>query len=245
MPVVLSLHGYGQDAAQQDSYTGLPAAAQASGVLLVTPEGAGHRWNFVRRPQVGPDDVLFLSELLRDVMSRQCGDPRRLVITGVSDGADMAATFGCGLGLRAAWVISVAASVSPDPCLTPPAQVLVIHGRGDPVVPYGGGGGDRAAPFQQTEAQPVDDRMAWWAARLGCGRATQQPARVDVTRTAWVCARGRDLQLLTVANGGHTWPGAQPRPELGDTTTSLDATTLVIAAAQDPPLAVDRYLRAS
>lgn len=48
MPVVLSLHGYGQDAAQQDSYTGLPAAAQASGVLLVTPEGAGHRWNFVR-----------------------------------------------------------------------------------------------------------------------------------------------------------------------------------------------------
>lgn len=243
LPVVVSLHGYGQSAAQQDSYTSLPSTAASSGVLVVTPEGSSHRWNFVRRPRVGPDDVAFLWAVILQVMDHQCGDPGRLVLTGISDGADMANTLACAIGGAVSWVVSVAASVSPEPCTNPPVRMIEIHGRADPIVPFTGGGGDRTAPFEGTEAQPAAERMSRWARLLNCTTSRELPARADVSRTTWSCPEGRRLELLAVAGGGHTWPGAQPWPAMGATTTSLDATRLVLAAAAGPPSAVDDYLR--
>lgn len=243
MPVVVSLHGYGQSAAQLDSYTGLASSSASAGVLVVTPEGSSRRWNFVRRPQVGPDDVAFLWAVILQVMDHQCGDPGRLVLTGMSDGADMANTLACAIGGAVSWVITVAPSVSPQPCGNPPRRLVEIHGVADAVVPFAGGGADRPAPFEGAQAQPVAGRMDDWAALLGCGAARDLPVRADITRTTWSCPDGRRLELLAVAGGGHTWPGARPWPAMGATTTTLDATRLVLTAAAGPPAGVDDYLR--
>jgi polyhydroxybutyrate depolymerase len=52
-----------------------------------------------------------------------------------------------------------------------------------------------------------------------------------VTVTKASCPAGRDVQLVTVNGGGHTWPsavGPPPAAGLGPTTTAVTADVLVL-----------------
>lgn len=233
-PLVIDLHGYGQSAAQQEDYAGLAAPARAAGVVVATPRGVQARWNFPRRPAVGPDDVAFLRDLINDVATATCLDRGRVVLAGFSDGADMANTAGCAFGRGVAAVFAVAPSVTVADCPVGPATLIEVHGTADPIVPYGGGGGDRPAPFEGTEALSVDVRLGSWARQRRCGRTTARPVSPHVRGTRWRCPDGRILALYAVNGGGHTWPGAAPWPSLGPTTTERSATAAVIALALDP-----------
>jgi polyhydroxybutyrate depolymerase len=42
------------------------------------------------------------------------------------------------------------------------------------------------------------------------------------------CRRGSDVQLYSVTDGGHTWPGAIDVPRLGPVTTEIDAADLIL-----------------
>lgn len=234
-PLVVALHGYGGSAAQFAAYTGLPTAGLAAHVIVVTPDGVGGRWNFVRRPAVGPDDVDFLTTLLAAVRRLACYDTGHVVVAGYSDGADMADTFGCARPGLVAAVYGVAPSIAPVSCPRPPATVVEVHGTADPIVPFNGGGGDRPFPFQGTEAQQVSGRMQIWAARDGCtGGPLQRAVAGGVYAEQWACPAGRQLGLLVVQGGGHTWPGAAPVPALGATTEAISANAEVIALADHP-----------
>ncbi|HMA47559.1 MAG TPA: PHB depolymerase family esterase [Frankiaceae bacterium] len=198
----------------------------------------------MRRAAVGPDDVAFVSDLLDAVSTRLCVDPRRVFATGISDGADMANTVACALPDRVAAVAPVAPSVLPDRvaavapvapsvlpegCATPAPSLLEIHGTADRIVPYLGGGPDRPPPFQGTRAQPAEQRLARWAALVGCrGRPTWTGVTGSVRFLRWGCGPGRDVGLLAVAAGGHTWPGAAPDPTLGPTTGEISANRVIL-----------------
>ncbi|MHB2023723.1 MAG: CE1 family esterase, partial [Mycobacteriales bacterium] len=223
LPLVLSFHGYDQSDFQQNAYTGLAAVAQSQGVYVVTPEGYDGRWNFPRRPYVGPSDVAFVATLLAALPGQICYDAHRVVATGWSDGADMANTLGCALPGRIAAVFGVAPSVFPQPCQQMPPTVVEVHGTADPIVPFDGGGGDRPYPFQGLTAQPVASRMASWAALGGCSGEVTHPVAAGVSAEVWTCPPPRHLALYVIAGGGHTWPGAAPWPALGATTTAVSA----------------------
>jgi polyhydroxybutyrate depolymerase len=233
VPVVVSFHGYGQSAAQQDTMTGLPAATRAAGVVLLTPEGVAARWNFPRRAAIGPDDVAFTRALLATVPAAVCRPAGTVLVTGISDGGDMAVAVACAAPSAVTAVVAVAPSVTPS-CPALPPTVVEVHGTADPIVPFGGGGGDRPPPFQDTEARSATARAANWAATEGCGTTatTTRPA-ADLVAVRWSCA-GRSVELLEVVGGGHTWPGAAPTPSLGATTHSLDASAAVTRLALDP-----------
>ena len=52
--------------------------------------------------------------------------------------------------------------------------------------------------------------LDFWAARNGCAtrRSERSSAFSDVTIDAWTdCDRGADVQLLTLGEWGHRWPG--------------------------------------
>lgn len=226
---MLSFHGFRRNAPSHDAYTGLGAAGTRAGYLVVTPQGVHDQWNFVRRPAVGPDDVAFVSDLLDAVSARLCVDPRRVFATGISDGADMANALACALPDRVAAVAPVAASVLPEGCAKPAPSMLEIHGTADRIVPYLGGGPDRPPPFQGTRAQPAEQRLARWAALVGCrGGPTWTGVTGSVRFLRWACGLGRDVGLLAVAAGGHTWPGAAPDPALGPTTGEISANRVIL-----------------
>jgi polyhydroxybutyrate depolymerase len=230
LPVIVNFHGFNESALTQENYTHLAEDGTKAGYIVVTPLGVHNRWNFVRRAAVGPDDVTFVSALLTDLSVRTCIDTSRVFATGMSDGADMAVTLGCALPARIAAVVAVAASVTPATCGPSPPSMLEIHGTADPVVPYGGGGGDRAAPFQGTTAQPVQSRLATYATRAGCtGTGTWQPSVTGTRLLRWSgCPGTIDVGLLAVTGGGHTWPGAAPRPTLGPTATTFSANEVIL-----------------
>lgn len=231
LPLVVNLHGFGQPAEELEQYTLMADEGTRVGFAVATPVGDQNRWNFVRSPDIGPDDVLFVGALLNDLTGRMCLDQQRIFASGFSDGADMALTLACDLPSRFAAVATVGSSRLPDSCGAPTASLLEIHGTDDPIAPFDGGGPPRTDPFEGLVAQPVRERVARYASALGCGA---DPATTEDTsylhRTVWSgCPDGKDVGILAMQGGGHSWPGAAERPELGHTVTQMSATVVALA----------------
>jgi polyhydroxybutyrate depolymerase len=246
-PLVLNFHGLGSDMQQQAIYSGLDQKAGAEGYVVITPDGSGdaiRRW--VPPPLPGPD-VDFVKAILATTQRALCIDAKRVFATGISNGAIFSTALGCALPGRIAAIAPVAGVNGTKVCTagTPPTAVLAFHGTADPIVPYGGGayfsGASGASAATRAigsrlgvlQAQPVDDAVAKWAAFDGCGTpATTTATAPDVEHVVYPgCPPSGAVELYRVLGGGHTWPGgiAVNADRLGPTTTSIDATALMLA----------------
>jgi polyhydroxybutyrate depolymerase len=236
-PVILNFHGDGQGPTDLEAYTGLAGEAIKRGYVIVDPAGVDRRWNFVRSNAVGPDDVAFVAALLNDLHGRGCIADNRVFATGFGDGADMAVTASCALPGRIAAVVSVAGGTVPASCPKTITNLFEIHGAADQIAPWEGGGTPRAAPFTGVTAQPVPDRLGRYAQAAGCSAAAKTENLPGLGQlTAWNCDGKPDVGALSVAGGGHTWPQAQPRPELGPTAMSFSATVVSLLYFQAHPV---------
>ena len=227
VPVVIALHGYDQEASDFSSYAGLFSAGSAVGVMVVVPQGIGDPpgWNVPDSPEVGPSDVRFLRVLIDRLVRTTCADPDRVVLAGLSDGSDMAVTAACALHGRVAGLLLVAASTGPSPSCRP-EDVVQVHGTADPIDAYKGRAADTRRGFGSVKAAGAERAFALWSALDGC-RSHVVHRRADLrTFVAEHCDHG-SVELIAVQHGGHTWPGAAPRPALGPTTRSLSTRSLL------------------
>lgn len=243
LPLVLNLHGSQSTGAGQLSYTDMASTADANGFIVAAPTGmvpggSGYIWNV---PYVTPsgtrDDVGFLRQVIDTLTVAACADPARVYATGYSGGGRMASALGCLLADKLAAIAPVAGiragrpdptdGTRPDPgTCTPsrPVPVIAFHGQQDNTNPYNGGGDSTAWHYSVPVAQQR------WAALNGCtsGPATSQvTAHVTVT-TYRGCRDGAEVQLYSVSDGGHTWPGSpQDSPGNGGTTREISANALM------------------
>jgi polyhydroxybutyrate depolymerase len=234
VPVVLTIHGFVSSAQEQVSYTRWGDLGEAEGFLVVAPNARQGRVDFdFLAPATDPaSDAAFLDALMTEVQRDWCVDPDRTYATGFSNGS--ATTF--GLACRAETPFAAFGSVAgafydESYCGKAPAtSYLYFHGTADGAVPYRGG---TVGAFQVASAA---ETMAAWAKHDGCGPSTSTEPADDVELVAWSkCDDGSEVGFYTIAGGGHTWPGAAPRPELGATTDSIDATALMWAFFQAHP----------
>ena len=199
----------------------IPARVVAAGVLAVLPQGAGpaKAWDF--SGTTGYDDVGFLSALVTKLADTECADPARVVITGISDGGDMAAFAACALPGRFRAVVTVAASFMPRVGCHQ-TRIVAVHGDADPLDPYRGGPDGRPGhPAIPSAASAI----IAWADLGGCRTGTTDRVAPDIVTTTYPCG----VKLVTVNGGGHTWPGGAPvNPTLGVTTGEYDATATVL-----------------
>jgi polyhydroxybutyrate depolymerase len=219
--LVVALPGYGRTSEELAAQSRIPARAMAAGVLAVLPQGAGpaRSWNF--SGTTGYDDLAFLSALARRLVATECADPARMVITGISDGGDMAGVAACALPVRFRAVVTVAASIDPRAGCRP-TRIVAVHGDSDPVDPYRGGPDGRPG---YAAIPPADVSIAAWAALDGCSTPVSARLAPDVVTLTYPCG----AQLVTVKGGGHTWPGGAPvNPALGLTTGEYDATAAIL-----------------
>jgi polyhydroxybutyrate depolymerase len=164
----------------------------------------------------GVDDVAYLRALLADVATRTAIDPKRVFVTGMSNGAAMSHRLAC----EAADVVAAIASVEGENqfalagCTpTRPVAVLDVHGTSDACWPYPGGNG---GCLQAGLYVSVESTLAGWAARNGCGLTPSEvtlaplPGVNDGTSVVrhayWGCAAGGALEHLEVVGNGHYWP---------------------------------------
>ncbi len=221
-PLILSLHGFTSNIDQIDLFSGLPAAADSRGFVLLTPQALPATlpigdteidapfWNVLPEQTKDidgvHDDIGFLLGLIDDTVSDLCIDPDRIYVTGNSNGAGMAAALACAGPGRFAAIAPVSGINLAGTCDDlAPVSVITFHGDADPLVDYEGG----SAVSAELDVPSVPDQAGAFASAAGCdpGPATSKPYE-DIEETRWsACAPGLDVELYTVLGGGHTWPG--------------------------------------
>jgi polyhydroxybutyrate depolymerase len=159
-------------------------------------------------------------------------DPARVYATGISNGGMMSYRLGCEASDTFAAIAPVSATLfTTAPCQ--PARrvsVLHIHGLADQNVPFDGGVGPNAAQPNPPAYPPVLDGVHRWARLDGCRVRLTPTTQGKVTTTDWAgCRDGTDVELITIADGGHSWPGGQRMAAILDAPSpALDATSTII-----------------
>ena len=241
LPLVIGFHGNGSDGAEFQNYTGLPTLP----ALTVFPDGDlndGKRsWQGAPYAS-GADDVAFVSDLLDSIESEHCVDLNRVYATGKSNGGGMVSVLACNLRDRFSAFAPVAGAYYPqstEGCdYSTPTPMLAIHGTGDATMHYEGG-------HRQGEDYPgVREWIQPWAEASGCTKTTdRQVGRKgeDVVRTQWtLCSEGDEggrspgkpgrsaaVELYSVADGGHVWPGEVVYSGGGYVTEDFSATDTI------------------
>ena len=227
-PVVFNFHGSGMTMAEQMLYTGMNRAADRHRFIVVYPLGVERDWNvgFGMPYLGGSDDVGFTAALLEKIKKDYRVDAARVYATGLSRGGFFALRLAAELPQSFAAVASVGGPM-PEPVIqhhtsTGKVGVMLIHGTADQVVAYDG---------KATGYLSAKDSHRYWIKRNGLDSATEQArgygTEVDYREQGDGATR---VALVTVKDGGHTWPGADAFNvglPIGKTTRDVDANELM------------------
>jgi polyhydroxybutyrate depolymerase len=236
VPLVLVLHGSGGDAGEAARVSGMSAKSDVAGFLAVYPEGTGTSRTFNAGLCCGyagrtmTNDVAFVRDVVADVSADYLVDPTRVYATGMSNGAMMAHRLGCEMSDVVAAIAPVAGALEVVDCApAEPVSVIVFHGTADAIVPYEGGPAPTVPRGMDGDYDPVSIAVDQWATSAGCTGATDEQVRPNVARSQRTgCQAGYGVELYTVTDGGHAWPGGEPGWVGGDVpTTEVVATDLI------------------
>ncbi len=246
VPLVVVLHGgFGSGTQAQKSY-GWDETAAAEGFVVVYPNGFRRSWN-AGGTCCGPalrdavDDVAFLDATIRAVAAEESIDPRRIYVTGISNGAAMAYRYACEGAVRVAAIGSVAGSMTAA-CPAPrPVSVVEIHGLADENIPFEGGLGSKGVSGVKWPS--VEATLRTFRRADGCAEPVLRHMGAAMRSDA-ACAGGRSVALIAVTGAGHQWPGSvPPRPALrrlfglDPPSRALDATAVLWEFFARHPLA--------
>jgi len=216
LALVLVLHGAVQGATNVQRMSGMSAKADKEKFLVAYPNGTSRSglaptWNagaccgYAQTNQV--DDVGFLRALIDKLEHDYTVDPKRIFVTGISNGGMMSYRLACELADRIAAIAPVEGAQDVDCRPSRPVSVLIFHGTADILVPYNGG----TTPFQigpKRTDTPVSSTVAFWVNQDGCSltprREQTDQQRID---TYSGCRDATGVTLYTIRGGHHMWPG--------------------------------------
>lgn len=233
-PVVFNFHGGGMSMAEQMLYTGMNRAADRHRFIVVYPKGIKEDWNvgFGMPYLGGSDDVGFTEALLEKLKKDYRIDASRVYATGLSRGGFFALRLAAELPHVFAAVASVGGPM-PEPVVQHHTKagkvgVMLIHGTADRVVAYDG---------KATGYLSALESHRYWIGRNGLEDAPEQARSFngdagDGTEVGYREQGNADTRvaLVTVKDGGHTWPGADAFNvglPIGKTTRDVDANELM------------------
>lgn len=208
VPLVLNFHGLGSNAAQQEFISSIVPVSDRAGFIVAHPEGLNNSFNggICCSGENGPDDVGFARAIVAAIAAEGAVNPRRIYVTGLSNGGAMTQRLACD----AADLFAAASPMAfPLPytdftgCRPSRAiPVLTVMGLTDVLVTYENG------PFATAPAT-----FAYWREIDGCtGDAPDRTETVGQSRceTYTSCADGAQVGLCSVtanAFGGTTFDG--------------------------------------
>ena len=229
VPLVIVLHGNTQTGADMANRTSWPQVAKREGFGVVFPDGLNRAWADLRGsdkrggrvPPDGTDDAAFIVRLAEEFIADGVADPKRIYVTGLSNGGAMTMTMICeraDLFAAAASVIMNLTDESASACHpSRPVPFLMMNGTADPLIPYQGGRG--TSRFADDGFWSTERTLDFWRRANGCetrdGSLTDLEDRdrtdqTTVTRISSDCPQGSDVVLYRVNNGGHRMPGSFP-----------------------------------
>lgn len=242
-PVLLALHGGGGNMEYQAKNYGLIEKSEQAGFIAVFPNGYSRlpggkfaTWNAGKccgqARDRNIDDVGFLNEVIRRVQLQVRADPKRVFVTGMSNGGLMAYRLACETPQSIRAIAPVAGTDNTAACNPArPVPVIHFHARDDTHVLFNGGAGKDAFRRRDvvTEFTSVPATIAKWVA---INRAQAIPKRV-LTVPGANCdlhaagSRGAPVQLCVTDTGGHSWPGVPSKRAGKEPSMAISANDLM------------------
>lgn len=249
-PVVIVLHGGGGHPENGVSMSQMDRIAAREKFIAVYPGGTGGMpggklltWNathccaYARENKV--DDVGFIRKVIDGLIASGRADPKRIYVTGMSNGGMMTHRLARELPDRIAAIAPIVGAIFGDE--TPaasPIPAIIFVGQDDKNVPPAGGplgGTDKRGSLSRLRDKPEDHDVApdiaqaeYWAKANGCAPPVKMNnARFEEIR--WEkCASGAPVHFYRVANNGHAWPGGKAgRAEADQPTQAVDASEMM------------------
>ncbi len=218
VPLVFVFHGGTGNARSAIKMSGFNAVADQHGFLVVYPDGTGRRsddilltWNagsccgYAQEENV--DDVGFVRDMAADVQTLANVDVKRIYATGLSNGAMLSQRLACEASDLFAAVAPVAGTLNFASCSpTQPISVIEFHGTADEHVPYDGGYGPKS--LVNVDFASVQKSVGFWTQFDGCNPQSQTNSFDDIQHEVWTgCTGSTSVELYTILDGGHAWPG--------------------------------------
>jgi polyhydroxybutyrate depolymerase len=253
-PLVIALHGKGGNGESMVLVTrkGFNRLAESDGFIVVYPDGIELNWNDGRMDEESNDrahrenidDVGFISSLIDYMIREYNSDPKRIYITGISNGAIMSYRLACELANKITAIAPVDGNIPLQLSYTcsPSAHVsvLAINNVNDPLVPFEGG--EIYGHFHRVKlgkVLSVNESIGFWVNHNKCSTipvVTEEPDRdpkdgTRVTRKEYISeGDGTEVILYSIEGGGHTWPGGfqyLPAWVIGKTSRDIDANEVI------------------
>lgn len=228
LAVVVVLHGGGKaDGNEMAEMTGYNKLADREGFIAVYPNGVDAQWNdgrgktFRKAEDISKvNDIGFLSALIELLIRDYNGDPRRIYVTGLSNGGMMTLRLGCEIGSKLAAIAPVIANMPANIVGTckpdSPLPVLLMNGTTDPLVPWDGGS---VRFFRRAMGEVVStaETVQFWVKHNQCNSTPDivilpDNDRNDGSRVKVLTYKsnrnGADVILYAIEGGGHNFPGS-------------------------------------
>ncbi|SDO43304.1 PHB depolymerase family esterase [Afipia sp. GAS231] len=224
-PLVIVLHGNTQTGADIKTRTSWPLVANRERFGVIFPDGLNRAWADLRPdakragrvPPKGTDDVSFIVKLVEKYVADGSADPKRIYVTGLSNGGAMTIALVCARAELFAAAASVIINLTDEAAAachpSRPMPMLMMNGTADPLIPFEGGKG--SSRFAVDGFWPAMKTLAFWRKLNGCeigdGAVTDLGDRdhedqSTVTRIESRCPPARDVVLYRVNGGGHRMP---------------------------------------
>ena len=253
LPLVMALHGRGANGWSMIPLTrkGFNKLADQDRFIVVYPDGIELNWNDGRMDEEADDrahrenidDVGFISELIDYMIQDYNIDPKRVYVTGISNGAIMSYRLACELSYKITAIAPVDGNIPHllfTECLpSRTVSVLAINNLNDPLVPFEGGYIYGLRKINLGKVLSAEESVGFWVNRNMCSVTpvvTEEPDRDPMDGTRVIRKEynngvdGTEVILYVVDGGGHTWPGGlQYLPEslIGKTCRDIDANEII------------------
>lgn len=238
LPVVIVLHGGGGNSNNAASMSQMSEKSDKEGFLVVYPNGSGRTnnmltWNsgnccaYAMRKNI--DDVGFIRKLIETLVTTEGVDPKRVFVTGISNGGMMSFRVACELSDLIAAAAPVAGALNVDCKPVSPVAIMMFNGMADDHVLYEGGTPRKS--FEPREDKSVAYAVNFWTKRNGCSPKPQRQVNRSgnvITDTYKSQSTNADVVICTIKNGKHSWPGGtKPRAQGDDPSTEVSATDMM------------------
>jgi len=256
--LVFNYHAWGSTPELQVLITGIYQRADHQNFAVLTPRGGpapfpfslvGYSFNAGGCcPDSSPciDHVGVIPRLIESAKLALMPveiDMGRIYATGISNGGMMAARAACMHPSIFAAAATVSGTLSPSPAedfdsmcteTNQPVHLLHLHGRLDPIVPYGGKAFRVESPFPYPHGPfpSAHSHVSRWL--IWAGGQRREPDQSFSWRDVDCIglADGVNVTLCTLAWGGHSWPGSSllcnPLNFPFQCSTTIDATDEIV-----------------
>lgn len=223
VPLVIVFHGHTGNAAVAEQSSQMNVVADSAGVAIVYANGSGRvrgvglSWNAGNccgwAQKHGVDDLAFVDSLQSTLARSQRIDTTEIFAAGFSAGGMLALKVACERPGMVRGVADLAGAMPNFPCdATQPVGILLMRGDDDDDLRE-----DHA--IQTSEGAPpyatsLDSTAAFWERVNRCTghdvREVTLAARDQLrTRTATGCAPGGAVEIVSIPDHPHAWPGGK------------------------------------